>query len=102
MMRADHPSNTKRGGISVIEITGYQMPDKTSNTIKYLLDILKIHRTSKVNKSIIKVNKSIGNTHCEKAFIYNCFQLFYNLSGLKIIRLNEKVQFTLGRKLFYV
>ena len=38
----------------------------------------------------------------EKAFIYASFQLFYNLSGLKIIRLNEKVQFTLGNEVFYV
>ena len=83
MVRADHPINTKRSGISGIEITGYQMPDKTSNTIKYLLDILKIHRTSKVNKSIIKVNKSIGNTHYEKAFIYNCFQLSIIYQALK-------------------
>ena len=29
-----------------IEITDFQMPDKTSDTIKYLPDILKIHRTS--------------------------------------------------------
>ena len=29
-----------------IKITDFQTPDKTSDTIKYLLDILKIHRTS--------------------------------------------------------
>ena len=29
-----------------IEITDFQMPDKTSSTIKYLPDILKIHWTS--------------------------------------------------------
>ena len=29
-----------------IEITDFQMSDKTSNTIRYLLDILKIHQTS--------------------------------------------------------
>ena len=29
-----------------IEITDFQRPDKTSDTIKYLLDILKIHRAS--------------------------------------------------------
>ena len=28
------------------EITDFQMPDKTSDTIKYLPDILKIHWTS--------------------------------------------------------
>ena len=39
--------------------------------------------------------------HYEKAFIYVSLQLF-NLSGLKKSRLNEKVQFTLGKKLFYV
>ena len=31
---------------SWVEITNFQMPDKTSGTIKYLLDILKIHLTS--------------------------------------------------------
>ena len=29
-----------------IKITDFQMPDKPSDTIKYLLDILKIHQTS--------------------------------------------------------
>ena len=58
------------------------MPGKTSDTIKYLPDILKIHQT-KGNKSMVKVNKSIGNPLWESV-IYVFFQLFYNLSGLKV------------------
>ena len=33
-------------GYAGTEITDFEMPDKTSNTIKYLLDILKIHWVS--------------------------------------------------------
>ena len=62
--------------ISGIKITE---SDKTSPTIKYLLDILKIHWV---------------------LLIYVCFQLFYSPSGLKVIKLNEKVQFTFGKRLF--
>ena len=67
--------------ISGIKVIDFQTPDKTSDTIKYLPDILKIYWTS---------------------FIYVCFQLFYNLPALKIIRLNEKVQFTLENMLFMI
>ena len=60
--------------VSGIKITVFQIPDKTSDTIKYLPVILKIHWTS---------------------FTYVSSQ-FYNLSGLKVIRLNEKIQFIPG------
>ena len=33
-------------GYAGTEITDFETPDKTSNTIKYLLDILKIHWAS--------------------------------------------------------
>ena len=36
----------KQPYLSVMEIADFQMPDKTSDTIKYLPDILKIHWTS--------------------------------------------------------
>ena len=35
-----------KGGKAGVEITNFKMPGKTSGAIKYLSDILKIHRTS--------------------------------------------------------
>ena len=39
-------SNSKFFFASGVEITDFQTPDKTSGTIKYLPDILRIHQTS--------------------------------------------------------
>ena len=45
-MRARVFIHCKQPYLSVMEIADFQMPDKTSDTIKYLPDILKIHQTS--------------------------------------------------------
>ena len=35
-----------------VKITDFQMPNKTSGTIKYLLDILRIHQTSRLGSRV--------------------------------------------------
>ena len=59
------------------EITDFQMPDKTSNTIKYLPDILKIHQASCIvatfdlhQYSFCKVNIYCVNKPCTIVFYY--------------------------------
>ena len=37
-----------KDGKAGVEITNFETPDKMSGTIKYLSDILKIHRTSRL------------------------------------------------------
>ena len=58
-------------------ITDFQTPDKTSNTIKYLPDILKIHHTSCITEtfdlhqySFCKVNSYCVNKPCTIVFYY--------------------------------
>ena len=54
-----------------IEITDFQTPDKTSDTIKYIPNILKIHRTSCITAtfdvpihSFCKINTYFLNKPC--------------------------------------